>query len=363
VLGLFGSDHRIREDGLRQALAGPSRNYRVWLALAVALLIAAGAIGVQAFTLITGPYLDPVAPQQGVATAPFVVEGGWTYGTCPTSPPTMTFDFYFDKARNGPVIWTTQSSACSNGKVDTGPSPGLLPPPAFAVYGQHTIELDITVNARLLAPQPTQPYTILPSIVLDPTCGSVGDPITVRGDGFQPRLPVGISFEPPPGGKPDASATPGPSGVFAITVPVPNRPAGSYSVVATQQVNSALAVGSLTARAAYLIPCVKGALVLKPTVGPPGTVVMVTGTGFPAGAAVKLAWSDGIKLVAATIIVGASQGFTTEVLIYPHDQLGPRRMSAAPDLAVTKAPIFNIATANFLVVPGTEQPKDFSWRH
>lgn len=336
---------------------------RVALALTIGLLIVAGVMGVQAFTLVAGPYEDPVSPQQGVASAPFVVEGGWTYGTCPAASPTFTFDFYFDKSRGGPVIWTTQSNACSNGKVDTGPSPGLLPPPALATYGQHVIELDVTVNGVLSRVLPTQPYSILPSLALDPTCGSVGDPITVRGAGFQPRLRVPISFEPPAGGKPDASASPGPDGTFAIAVPVPSRPPGNYTVVATQDVNSALAVGQLTARAPFLIPCIKAALVLKPTVGPPGTVVMVTGNGFPAGAAVKLVWSDGIKLVAATIIVGASQGFTTEVLIFPHDQLGRRQMSAAPDLTVTTAPIFNIATADFLVVPGTEQPKDFTWRH
>jgi len=50
------------------------------------------------------------------------------------------------------------------------------------------------------------------------------------------------------------------------------------------------------------------------------------------------------------------------LLIYPHDELGMRRLSAGPDLKVTNAPLFNIATADFLVVPGSEQPRDFSWR-
>lgn len=340
----------------------PGLGRKVGLALAVGLLIVAGVIGVQAFTLVVGPYEDPVSPQQGVASAPFVVEGGWTFGSC-TGIPKLTFDFYFDKARGGPLIWSTQTNVCSNGKVDTGPSPSLLPPPALAFYGQHVMELDATINGVVSQTRPTQPYTIIPSIVLDPACGSVGDPIAVRGEGFQSRLPVSISFTPPAGGKPDATVAPGPSGVFATTVPVPNRPPGSYLVVATQEVNTALAVGSLTATAAFQIPCTKALLVLKPTVGPPGTVVMVTGTGFPNGAAVKLAWSDGIRLNTATIIVGPTQGFTTEVLIFPHDQLGGRQMSAAPDLSVASAPLFSIAMANFLVVPGSEQPKDFAWRH
>lgn len=348
---------------MKRALAGRGRDYRFGLALAVGLLIVAGAIGVQAFTLIFNVYLDPVSPPQGTAAGPIVVEGGVMYGACPSPAVTFTFDFYFDKGRGGPVIWTTKTGTCSAGKVDTGPSPALTPPAALAGYGQHTIELDVLTAAGVLAgQQPTQTYSVVPSLALDPTCGSAGDPITVRGAGFAPRFPVTISFTPPAGGKPDASATPGVDGAFAISVAVPQRPAGSYTVVAAQDATQ-FAAGQLLARAAFTVPCLKAAIVLKPTVGPPGTVVTVTGTGFPNGAAVKLSWSQGIAIAVATIMVGSSQGFQLALLIFPHDQLGARRMSATPDLSVSGAPIFNIATADFLVVPGTEQPRDFSWRH
>ena len=115
-------------------------------------------------------------------------------------------------------------------------------------------------------------------------------------------------------------------------------------------------------RAVFTIPCVKAAIKLLPEVGPPGTVVTVTGTGFPVGAVVKLSWNQGVPLALASIAIGASQAFQVTVLVFPHDELGKRTMSAGPDLSVASAPLFNIATADFLVVQGTAQPRNFSWR-
>lgn len=196
-----------------------------------------------------------------------------------------------------------------------------------------------------------------PALTLNPTCGSVGEPIAVHGVGFSQDVEVQISFTPPAGGKPLATPIPKPDSTFDVTLTVPPDPPGSYVVTAVQLRTQ------LTARAPFQIPCVKAAIKLLPTVGPPGTVTTVTGTGFPVGAVVKLSWSQGIPLSLASITIGATQGFQLTLLIFPHDQLGLRHLSAAPDLSVTSAPLFNIATADFLVVPGTAQPRDFSWRH
>jgi hypothetical protein len=97
-------------------------------------------------------------------------------------------------------------------------------------------------------------------------------------------------------------------------------------------------------------------------VGPPGTVVTVTGTGFPIGAIVKLSWNRGVPFKLASMTIDASQGFQVKLLIFPHDELGKRTLNAGPDLSVSNALIFNIVSADFLVVPGSEQPRDFSWR-
>ena len=201
------------------------------------------------------------------------------------------------------------------------------------------------------------------TLAVSPTCGSVHDVIAVLGTGFQPRNPVAITFEPPAGGKPIAAAVPAADTTFRVPINVPSLPNGIYAVVATQSyLGAALAIPPLIMRAEFTIPCVKGSIKLIPKVGPPGTVVTVIGTGFPVGAIVKLSWDRGITSKVASITIDASQGFQVKLLIYPHDQLGKRRLGAGPDLSVANAIIFNIATADFLVVPGSEQPRDFSWR-
>ena len=252
--------------------------------------------------------------------------------------------------------------------------------PANAIDAQGNFTTTLTVPARQLRSAPYQVVatqtvpagvTQLPvranfqlpctALLVDPPCGSVRTPIAVVGTGFRPDTPVTITFTPPAGGKPEATVFPKTNTTFVIDVPVPNRPPGDYLVVAEQSIPGTVSI-QITARARFVIPCARPTIVLTPTVGPPGTVVTVTGTGFPSGAMVKLSWTQGIRIAGPSIAIGASQSFQLTVLIYPHDAIGPRRMNAGPDLSVVNAPLFNIATADFLVVPGTAQPHDFSWR-
>ncbi len=90
-------------------------------------------------------------------------------------------------------------------------------------------------------------------------------------------------------------------------------------------------------------------IVLVPTVGDPGTIVEITGAGFPPGGNVTVAWSQG-------------SGRFTETAD-SHGNLPPRRISILrPDILgprQAKATVQgNPATASapFLVVPGTAEP-------
>lgn len=69
-------------------------------------------------------------------------------------------------------------------------------------------------------------------------------------------------------------------------------------------------------------------IVLSPPIGPPGIVVQATGSGFPAGAKVALAWSIGITAVMAPVTADASGGFTVSVLVMPNDRIGLRQLLA-----------------------------------
>jgi hypothetical protein len=226
-------------------------------------------------------------------------------------------------------------------------TPSPSPPPILKTFG--LVEATITAAPAFF-------FVPCPSIRVDPICGVVGDSIHVHGQGFRADLQVSVALTPPTPATPDAIAIPAGDSTFDVVIRVSDRPPGAYSVIAQQLRTQSVA------RAVFQIPCTKAAIKLVPAVGPPGTVVTVIGTGFPVGSVVKLSWSQGIPVKITSITVGPSQGFQIKLLIFPHDQLGKRKLSAGPDLSVANAIVFNIATADFLVVPGSEQPRDFTWR-
>ena len=95
-------------------------------------------------------------------------------------------------------------------------------------------------------------------------------------------------------------------------------------------------------------------ITISPTVGPTGSVVVVTGSGFAAGQPVTLAWSVGITPTPLSPIVAGTDGsLHAQVLVLPNDEEGPRTLSAAS--MVGGAP-GTPATAPFLVVAQTFQP-------
>lgn len=91
-----------------------------------------------------------------------------------------------------------------------------------------------------------------------------------------------------------------------------------------------------------------------PALGPPGTVAIVTGTGFPPGTPISLSWSVGITPQPLAPIVTNGKGrFVAQLLVLPRDRLGPRQVRATQ--LGTAAPVAP-ATARFLVVKGTVAP-------
>jgi hypothetical protein len=86
-------------------------------------------------------------------------------------------------------------------------------------------------------------------------------------------------------------------------------------------------------------------ITLLPQVGPPGTVVAVSGSGFPPNTPVTLGWQPGIGTAGVTTNpAGTFAGRL--VLVFPKDQLGDRLMVAQA---------FG-ATATFLAVPPSLSP-------
>jgi hypothetical protein len=100
-----------------------------------------------------------------------------------------------------------------------------------------------------------------------------------------------------------------------------------------------------------------GSIKLRPTSGPPGTVTVVTGTGFAANTTITLAWSVGLTSnLPGTISTDSKGSFTAQMLVLPHDVLGPRQLKATP-LLVTGAG--TPSTAKFTVYMATGVPPLF----
>jgi Tol biopolymer transport system component len=90
---------------------------------------------------------------------------------------------------------------------------------------------------------------------------------------------------------------------------------------------------------------------VNPGLGPPGSVTIASGANFPPGVTVSLAWNPGIP-APVTVPVGPDGTFQIQVLVFQHDQLGNRQL-------VATGPGFGPVSIGFLVVPGSQQPRDF----
>jgi len=112
-------------------------------------------------------------------------------------------------------------------------------------------------------------FTVQPKIVLDPEEGSYRDNITVKGYGFDASVLItlildGIDVTPTP--QPETDML----GSFEAKFSVPSTPNGTYTVTADDGTNNASALFTVIPK-----------ITLSPkTSGPPGTLVIVTGTGF-----------------------------------------------------------------------------------
>ncbi len=95
-------------------------------------------------------------------------------------------------------------------------------------------------------------------------------------------------------------------------------------------------------------------LKVEPPNGPPGIVVVATGTGFPPNAPVSLKWTAGITATPLVPVVSDATGsFTTQVLVLPRDRIGERRLRAVASVPGLKV---DPVTAKFLVVASTAAP-------
>jgi hypothetical protein len=85
-------------------------------------------------------------------------------------------------------------------------------------------------------------------------------------------------------------------------------------------------------------------------------VVHASGNGFPAGAIIKLAWSVGGTQLPGQLIVGRDGSFNAQILVFNHDEDGPRVLVAT----AVRGPRFGPVESNSYLVsrPGQQPPFD-----
>jgi hypothetical protein len=258
------------------------------------------------------------------------------------------------------------------------------------------------VTARAAATPP------LAALALRPNCGAPGSgvpptppptqapPSPIPSPSPSPtQVPIQLVIPAPaysievlgrglPAGAAEVVFDPGPSQqAFPVTVSAAGDLDTSIDVVAVPDGTYAVVLqsvtrGSIAAQALFVVPCPpvrvtpgpgpRGGLVLNPTlalapaVGPPGTVVVARGADFPPGSVVSLGWNQGIAgSTGAPVVADASGAFRTTVLVFPHDALGVRVLTAV-SAPVQNSRLIGFASASFLVVAGEAQPRDFSSR-
>ncbi len=285
---------------------------------------------------------------------------------------TLTFDgkgftddaivriFDEDKPNRPPIIANTNKSGSFNVQA-------TVPAKSAGYYFYRAEEGNNRASDAISVPCGT--------ITLDPNCGPVGGPpetytIKVKGVSFPPTLleqpnDADITFAGAPAGSGFIEF----SGTFTATITVPRRPAGSYSVTATDRRDKHVAfarfnvpcptTGTVTTATTAPVPDTTvttakpppppGATpscVLDPPVGPPGFVTQARCTGFPPNTTATLRWDPGLGTFPAAI--GPLGTFTAPVLILPRDRLGPRQMIAEAGGVSAQAP--------FIVVPPSVSP-------
>jgi DNA-binding beta-propeller fold protein YncE len=131
------------------------------------------------------------------------------------------------------------------------------------------------------------------------------------------------------------------------TIPTPTPPTSATATAPTTPTTPTTTTPTTSATSMSTPPSVPPSpeLRLARNVGPPGTVVEVTGTGFAANADVTLVWQPGIGAV--TVHTDNTGDLVATILVIPRDTSGVRLL-----VAKTSPP----AAAKFVVVEGTVHP-------
>jgi hypothetical protein len=199
-----------------------------------------------------------------------------------------------------------------------------------------------------------------PPLVLEPACGqaAVGQEgayqIEVQGTGFYQDGLVVLEFGAGARAETDSVRADG-DGSFSKTLVVDGRRREAYGVSATQRDSSRPGVLVASSSATFSVPCpFEPRIEIEPAAGPPGYAAVVTGSDFPPGMPVSLAWDRGIEAGRSLPVEVAPDGtFRMFIFILPNDFAGERTLTAVVDDEFDRYPD---ASDDYTVVLGSAAP-------
>jgi hypothetical protein len=283
------------------------------------------------------------------------VSGG---GVQPNAPVIVTFD---PDQLSGPGFTpeTAQVAADANGAFAATLNVAARPAGTYHISVQEQVNGTV-VNAtvpdfKVPCAEPSAKITaVKPNCGDDVAINPAPYAIEIVGRGFIPGF-VQLVFDVDGGSPEQFSGMANANGRLDTTIAPTARPAGAYKISA-QQADANRVLDQ--AFAEFSVPCTATLLTITPGNASPGFVVMVHGSGFPAGKQIQLQWSYGIGAGRPMVVtVGADGSFDQQVLIFAHDFAGERQLTAGTS---TNPTAFPGAQATLLVAAGQGSPPGYS---
>ncbi len=278
------------------------------------------------------------------------VRGG---GFQPNSPITVTFD---PDGLSGPTYTPETAQVASDQLGNFSATLNIAARPA----GTYGVSVQQQVNGALVDGS-VPPFNVpcaAPSARITAVKPNCGDDVNVNpgqysieviGRGFIPGF-VQLIFDVD-GTAEQFSTTANANGRIDATITPAAHPAGAYRIAAQQADANSLLDQTF---ASFGVPCTATLLTIAPGAAAPGFVVMVHGSGFPAGKQIELQWSYGIGAGRPIdVTVGADGTFDHQVVIFAHDFEGLRDMTAGTQ---ANPNAFPGAEATLLVSAGQGSP-------
>ena len=152
------------------------------------------------------------------------------------------------------------------------------------------LRIAVAVGTLLAMALPAAGIVAAAGVSMSPSSGAIGTPVTVSGSGFNANATVQVFFNGSGGPLVAAEASDGSGNLNNLTFTIPNFPAGTYQIFASDGSNNATTNFSIGS-----------SLTLSPSSGNVGTGVNVSGTGFFVGENVVVGWdSAGNQVATAT---------------------------------------------------------------